>query len=166
MAGKKDWTRAALARDGFTGWDRFGDLRSALPSIDTGAGGVYVVYRTSRDDPIWLDKSPGGTWNGDPTVSKDELVANWIDGAHVVYIGKADHGRLRTRLRQYHGFGQGGNAPHSGGRLVWQIEGSAELLVAWRVIADRSVKPLDVERAMLRRFHAAYRQLPFANLRN
>lgn len=159
-----DWTRDALEREGFAGWHRFGDLRTELRSIDSGAGGVYVVYREATDEPVWLEKSVGGTWRGDPSVSRDELVANWGDGAHVVYIGKANHGQLRNRLRAYCSFGEGGAGRHYGGRLIWQMEASTDLLVAWRVVTDRGVNPFDVEQGMLRRFRAVYGRLPFANL--
>lgn len=166
MASEADWTREALEREGFTGWHRFGDLRPELRSIDRAAGGVYVVYRDTLDPPVWLDKNPGGTWGGDPTVARDALVAKWGDATNIVYIGKANHGQLQNRLRAYCSFGEGGSGRHRGGRYIWQIEASAGLLVAWRVIADLNVNPLDVEQAMLRRFHATYGRLPFANLRN
>lgn len=164
MASEADWTRDALEREGFTGWHRFGDLRPELRSIDRAAGGVYVVYREATDEPVWLEKSPGGTWRGDPSVTREELVANWGDGAHVVYIGKANHGQLRNRLRAYFSFGEGGKGRRYGGRLIWQVEASADLLVGWRTITDPSVNPFDVEQEMLRRFRAAYGRLPFANL--
>ena len=70
----------------------------------------------------------------------DALGANWVPGAHVLNIGKANHGRLRARLREYIGFGRGGRSRHSGGRLIWQLADSEDLLVAWRLL------PLDVIR--------------------
>jgi len=151
-----------LSRDGFVGWHRFGDLRPHLRSIDSAAGGIYVVYRDTPDQPAWLDKSPGGTWRGDPSVSRDALIANWVE-AHVVNIGKAKHGQLRNRLRAYWSFGEGGKGRHYGGRLIWQFEASADLLVAWRVIEDTSIDPHDVEQDMIRRFRAVYGKPPFAN---
>jgi len=135
-----------------------------LRAIESGAGGVYIVYREATDEPVWLEQSVGGTWRGDPSVSRDELVANWDDGAHVVYIGKANHGQLRNRLRAYCSFGEGGEGRHYGGRLIWQMESSADLIVAWRMISDRAIDPFKVEQNMLRRFRAVYGRLPFANL--
>jgi hypothetical protein len=160
---RAEWTREALERAGFTGWHGFGGLRSHLGSIDRSAGGVYVVYREMLDPPVWLDKNPGGTWRGDPTVSRDDLVANWVEGANVVNIGKANHGQLRNRLRAYCSFGEGGKGRHYGGRLIWQLEASSYLLVAWRVITDLSANPYDVEQEMIRRFRAVYGKPPFAN---
>lgn len=154
-----------MTREGFTGWHRFGELRPHLPSIESAAGGVYIVYRETLDPPVWLDKSIGGTWRGDPSVTRSELVTNWGDGtAQVIYIGKANRGQLRNRLRAYCSFGEGGKGRHYGGRLIWQMDASADLLVAWRVITDPSVNPYDVEQEMLRRFREAYGALPFANL--
>jgi hypothetical protein len=154
-----------LSRGGFTGWHRFGDLRHHLGSIDRAAGGVYIVYRDTLDPPVWLDKSPGGTWRGDPSVTRGELLDNWGEGAaQVVYIGKANHGQLRNRLRAYCSFGEGRKGRHYGGRLIWQMGASADLVVAWRVITDPGVNPYDVEQEMLRRFRAVYGALPFANL--
>lgn len=162
-ASKADWTRDALEREGFVGWRCFRDLGGELRSIAAGAGGVYVVYRDTLDPPAWLDKNPGGTWAGDPTVSADDLIANWVEDARVVNIGKATHGQLRKRLRAYASFGQGKNARHYGGRLIWQLAGAADLLVAWRVIEDVTVNPYDVEQEMIRRFRGVYGKPPFAN---
>ena len=67
------------------------------------------------------------------------------------------------RLRAYRSFGEGGTGRHYGGRLIWQMEDSADLLVAWRVLTH-PIEPFDVEQEMLRRFRAVYGRLPFANL--
>jgi hypothetical protein len=83
------WDRSALERLGFVGWHRFGDLRSHLRSIPGEAGGVYLVYREADARPSSLATNPGGTWGGDPTVAVDVLGKKWVDGAHVLNIGKA-----------------------------------------------------------------------------
>lgn len=41
----------------------------------------------------------------DETVDPDVLHGRWVEGAHVVYIGKAD--ALRRRLKQFADFGAG-----------------------------------------------------------
>lgn len=166
MGGNPEWSREGLEREGFIGWYRFGDMRPELRAIDTAAGGVYVIYRDTLDSPVWLEKNPGATWGGDPSVPLADLASNWGEATNIVYIGKANHGQLRNRLRAYCSFGEGKTGRHWGGRLIWQMEQSADLLVAWRVIADLSVKPVDVEQEMLRRFFADFGRLPFANLRN
>jgi hypothetical protein len=87
------------------------------------------------------------------------LESNWIHGAEVVYIGKADN--LRRRLRQFAQFGAGKPIGHWGGRLIWQLARSTEFLVAWRETPGEL--PKKVETTMLAEFRAGYRQPPFAN---
>ncbi len=92
-------------------------------------------------------------------------------GAHVVYIGKADYRKrrrpveaLRKRLDEYARFGAGENIGHQGGRFIWQLADSAELLVAWHEITWGE-KPRCYEKRLLRHFgelHGGRR--PFANL--
>ena len=65
--------------------------------------------------------------NKAPTVALDALVANWVDDAEVVYIGKAD--QLRRRLTQYADFGAGKPVGHWGGRLIWQLPSPDQLIV-------------------------------------
>lgn len=159
---RRDWTRAALTRDGFVGWVPWSACPAALDTIDREAGGVYVVYRTGNDAPVFRSRSPAGTWRGDPTVSPEQIEANWVPGAKVLNIGKADHGRLRTRLREYIDFGRGGKSRHSGGRLVWQLADSEAQLIAWRIV-PLPAAAVDVEKAMIARFRVDYGVRPFAN---
>jgi hypothetical protein len=70
--------------------------------------------------------------------------------------------RLRTRLRQYRDHGQGKPVGHWGGRYIWQLGGSGELRVAWKVTGEH---PRLLEQEMLTTFLERYGQLPFANLR-
>lgn len=77
----------------------------------------------------------------------------------MVYIGKADN--LRRRLREFACFGEGAPIGHWGGRLVWQIADSTELLVAWKGTPGRV--PRDVEAEMITGFRRAWGQPPFAN---
>lgn len=152
------WTREALERSGFEGWLSFGELATQLDQM-TSAGGVYVVSRASGE-PAFLDANPGGCFKGrDPSVSNEALRANWVDGAEVVYIGKADN--LRRRLHELARFGEGAPIGHWGGRLIWQLADSAELLVAWKETPDRV--PREVETEMITAFRAAFGKPPFAN---
>jgi len=75
--------------------------------------GVYLVLRTNEGAPSFLERSPGGRFKGkDPTVATETLEHEWVTGARVVYIGKADH--LGRRLRQFARFGAGEPVGHWG----------------------------------------------------
>jgi hypothetical protein len=142
------------------GWVRFDALRIEIHQVPS-TGGVYVVVRGSRGLPQFLDANPGGRFKGrDPSVPVEALRANWVDGAEVVYIGKAD--QLRRRLRQFADFGAGHPIGHWGGRLIWQLAESDMLLVAWKRTPEELV-PRVAEAELIARFRAAYGKPPFAN---
>lgn len=96
-----------------------------------------------------------------PTVSKPELLANWVSGAHAIYVGKADS--LRPRIRQFMQFGAGKPIGHWGGRLVWQVEGFPAFVVAWKR-PDTGQQARALESRLLEEFSRIYSRLPFANL--
>ncbi|MFJ4830460.1 hypothetical protein ACIP79_11145 [Streptomyces sp. NPDC088747] len=157
-------TRRTLELGGFGGFVPF----SALPATDIPSdGGIYTVLRASGTAPVFLATSTAG-WRGqrDPAVSVAALEAKWVDGAEIVYIGKADAGTvgrhgLRGRLAQYARHGLGGTG-HHGGRYIWQLTDHAALLVAWRT----SAHPRDDERSLIAEFEATHGMLPYANLRH
>lgn len=159
-----NFTREALTAEGFAGWVPF----AALPRADVPLQpGVYVVTRETDNPPEFLPSSPAGRFQGkDPTVPVERLQAKWVSGATVVYIGKAaigsrDSRGLSRRLDEYRRFGDGQSIGHRGGRYIWQLADSADLLVAWRTTSAPEV----TESAMLEAFVAIYGRLPFANLR-
>lgn len=152
------WTRAELEASGFEGWIAFGEV-ARQPDQLPSSGGVYIVFRPVGE-PSFLAANPGGRFKGkDPSVSDDALEANWVAGAEVVYIGKADN--LRRRLHEFARFGEGAPVGHWGGRLIWQLEDSVELLIAWR--ETPGLVPRDVETEMIAAFEAAFGKPPFAN---
>jgi len=158
------FSRDALAAGGFEGWVRFADLEPALQDIPTAAAGVYVVLRErGADPPAWVMPSPVGlTWRGDPSVSIDQLEANWVPGANVVYIGKETTRRLRLRLREFLRYGEGRAGRHAGGRLIWQLPDPWTLLVAWQLVPAK-VNALTVERELIAAFRMVCGKPPFAN---
>jgi hypothetical protein len=158
-----EWDRGALEACGFVGWCAFRELPHYVSSIAREAGGVYVVYRAHGAQPEFLAKSPAGIWRGDPTVDLARLEAKWVEGAHVLNIGKANPRQLRNRLRAYASFGNAGRGWHFGGRYVWQLADAWDCLVAWRV-TDDAEDPRTVERQMIAAFLAHYGKRPFANL--
>jgi hypothetical protein len=110
--------------------------------------------------PAFLVTNPGGRFKSrDPSVSADALQANWVEGTGVVYIGKADD--LRRRLREFARFGEGAPIGHWGGRLIWQLADSAELLVIWKQTPEQV--PHEVEAEMIASFRGAWGKAPFAD---
>jgi hypothetical protein len=160
---ERRWTRPALERAGFEGWHRFDDIRSHLGVIPTSAGGVYVVYREATGPPTFLERSPAGTWRGDPSENVAVLADRWIEGVGLLNIGKAKYGQLRKRIRAYHSFGAGGSGRHSGGRYVWQLTDAWDCLVAWREEPE-DIIPRAVEEGMIADFMFEYGKRPFANI--
>lgn len=85
-----------------------------------------------------------------------------MPGAEVLYISKGDS--PRRRLRQYARFGTGEPASLWGGRLIWQLAGADQLLIAWHALSG-SGSARDAERRLLARFAEVYDgRRPFANL--
>ena len=161
-------SRRDLEAKGFKGFCTVNDLRtnglSGIPSVS----GVYAVVRERSPEPMeFLSCSPAGWFKGkDPTLPVAALKDRWVEGAEILYIGKAGGGgsrpdrTLRARIAELLSFGAGVPCAHWGGRSVWQIEGSENLLVAWVEATD----PVSLERSLIRDFKDQNNgQRPFAN---
>lgn len=164
--------RHGLEPAGFNGWHTWAELRSSDFGEVPCKPGAYVVVRSSPADPVFIHPSPAGWFKGqDPSVSVERLEREWVPGAHVVYIGKADFRRrrkpteaLRERLGEFARFGAGEAVGHRGGRLIWQLADSDELLVAWQE-TTWGEKARDYEKRLLHRFAQLHgERRPFANL--
>jgi hypothetical protein len=153
----RTWDLAGLRRAGFEGFLTFSQLRLSPPPT---MPGVYVVLRLSDKPPTFLLRSLARGKNGvDPSYAISELQQRWVDGAAVVYVGKADGRRgISGRLAQY---GRRGTS-HQGGRAIWQLEDADALLVTWQAIPDGS--PEEVEIALRIAFKSRYGKVPFANI--
>ena len=159
------WTQDALIDAGFEGFVPFSELpTSQVPT----APGVYVVIRVAGTDPKFLQKSPAGWFKGkDPSVPVTTLENAWVPGSPVVYLGKANGGAtgrrgLRKRLDEYRRHGAGEPVGHWGGRYIWQLADSDDLVVGWKPTADVNARTL--ERNMIAEFSADHAKRPFANL--
>ena len=156
-----------IRRCGFWGGESIAALQTSGCSNVPSEPGVYLVLRPNAGPPAFLEKSTGGHFKRkDPTVEVTQLASKWVGHATVLYIGKAGGpgkvATLRSRLRQYMQFGQGKAIGHWGGRYIWQLRGSCDLLVRWKLTPD--AVPRDVERELIRDFEAIYKKLPFANI--
>ncbi|MDQ1512331.1 MAG: hypothetical protein QOC59_173 [Microbacteriaceae bacterium] len=153
--------REYLETSGFEGWRAFADLPDHRPPT---GNGVYVVWREALSQPEFLAISGAGQIRpSDRDGHVDELRRKWIDGTHILYIGR-DRSRtgLRGRLSAYRRHGLGRGASHSGGRHIWQLADRAQLLVAWRTTARDEAA--DVEYQLIEAFKRAHDgALPFAN---
>jgi hypothetical protein len=158
----------AIEELGFLGFIKLGDLfdnSSIIPDIK----GIYMILYNDNNTPEFLITGTGGHFKGkNPNISMQALKHNWIEDTKVVYIGKAggddSKATLWSRLTQYFRFGQGKNVGHWGGRLIWQIKNSKELLVCWKPLPNAD--PRDAEAELIQKFVTVYRKRPFANLAN
>jgi len=150
-----------IKKEGFTGLRKISDLfidSSMLPDRN----GVYLVLNLDNKLVKFLTIGSGGYFKGrNPNVSLAELKANWIDSTKVVYIGKAIS--LKTRLQQYFAFGQGKNIGHYGGRLIWQLNNSKDLVVCWRSL---ETNPREYEANLIKQFVSIHGKRPVANFKS
>lgn len=150
-----------LKSDGFSGFVTVGQLM-LNPAQVTTDGGVYMILRDNTKTPKFLPEGTGGFFKEkNPNVSIDVLRDNWIGDSPILYIGISKS--LKKRLKQYMQFGAGKSVGHYGGRYIWQLADSRELIVCWKPILN--CDPRIIEAQMIQQFkeeHSGRR--PFANL--
>lgn len=157
-----------MKNKGFSGFESFRHLYSTKSADVPAAGGIYVVYRTTNAPPVFLDSSLAGFYKGENlSVSRYVLIDNWVNDANLLYVGKAGGPGiaqgLKKRIQKYVRTGFSNKASRRGGKLVWQIQGAHDLLVAWKIIAgDKS--PKKAEEELMQEFKNVYGKIPFANL--
>jgi len=150
----------------FQGFKTVKELKKTGTDIVLNRKGVYLVIFNNKTQPIFLKQSIGGHFKGkDPSVSIEKLEYNWISDEEIVYIGQAggngSNATLRKRLKQYINFGSGKPVGHWGGRYIWQLEKSDDLIIAWKeTIQD----PYVVESELIDKFREKHGKRPFANL--
>jgi hypothetical protein len=157
--------RQSLKQDGFTGFRALGDLEiNRIPQKP----GIFAVLQPEGFRPQFLARSTAGVFKKkDPTLKADALEAQWVDGADVLYVGKAGPGSkgnrgLRRQIQEFVDFGKGKPPGHWDGRLIWQLGAASQLLIAWKEL------PVEELNAAEASYHAAFVEefghLPFANL--
>ena len=160
--------REQLKDQGFEGFITMGELMAGARTQIPTQKGVYVILRENESTPQFLSEGTGGHFKGkNPNVSISELEDNWVEKTSVVYIGKAggtgSSATLNKRLGQYIRFGQGANVGHWGGRYIWQLADSRELVVCWKALTID--EPREMEQKMIEDFKATHKgKRPFANL--
>jgi hypothetical protein len=127
-----------------------------------------VIY-PFKSKPVFLPQGTGGRLKAkNPNAATSELEERWVAQSRVLYLGKAgapgESGTLHERIKHASQFGRGRRVAHWGGRLIWQIGGSADLLIRWR--ATPNEVPRRVEQHLIRKLVSHYSMLPFANLRD
>jgi hypothetical protein len=151
---------AELRRRGFEGFVTVSELHGPQPAELPAASGVYVVVRTATGPPAFLERSGAGWWKRkDPTVPLERLRREWVEDAQTLYIGKA--ACLRQRVGLLLDFGRGGDVMHYGGRLLWQMVGIEDVVMAWR----KATRFAALETEMIDEFVDHFGRLPYANLR-
>lgn len=150
---------------GFIGFKTMKELfvnSSSIPEVK----GVYMVINPTKEGEFLTVGTGGHFKDKNPNVLVPELESNWVDDTIVVYIGKAGRegskATLQSRLKQYFGFGQGKKVGHWGGRFIWQLKNSADLIVCWKALP--TTDPRTVEAALIKDFVSKYSKRPFANL--
>ena len=157
--------KRALREDGFAGFRTFADVDiNRIPQ----APGIFAVIQPEGFQVQFLAKSTAGVFKKkDPSLSAEKLAAEWVDGAEVLYVGKAGPGSkgnrgLRRQIQEFLDFGIGKPPGHWDGRLIWQLANTKSLLIAWKELPAGGLNQAEAA------YHAAFREefgrLPFANL--
>ena len=154
---------------GFEGFLSVKSLRTSNVMEIPLVKGIYLVLSLNDPSPDFLDTSTGGRFKGkDPGVDPEVLTKKWVEGAIVVYIGQAGGGTskatLHSRIKQLLDFGAGKPLGHWGGRYLWQLKNSEDLVLCWKATADSDARK--VEKELLHNFISHYGHLPFANLKD
>jgi hypothetical protein len=158
-----------LRKAGFEGFKTIKELfldDSEIPKVK----GVYLVLHLKNTTPEFLSIGSGGYFKGkNPNISIEELKEKWIKHTIVLYIGKAGgeniKATLKSRLRQYLKFGLGKNIGHNGGRLIWQLKNSENLVICWKALLGED--PAKHESDLIQLFKSKHNSSrPFANLKD
>jgi len=162
-----------IKKAGFTGFKTVKELLADHSCIDK-VKGIYLVLYLHKKPPEFLLVGSGPALykkTKNPNVSLEELKSNWVKNVIVINIGKAggknDKGietkeTLRRRLSTYVKFGNGKDVTHYGGRYIWQLKNSGDLVICWKALPEG--EPRTEEKKLIATFKSKYKMRPFANL--
>jgi len=135
-----------------------------------------MVLYIQNVKPKFINPGTGGFFKGkNPNVSIEVLENNWVNETMVVYIGQSGGIRngkwsnetLHSRISTFMAFGQGQDVMHYGGRLIWQIKDSKDLVVCWKPLPMKILDPKAYEKQLIQEFKSNFSQMrPFANLQD
>ena len=98
----------------------------------------------------------------------DCLTEKWVDSAEVLYVGvagKKSPRKLRKRLQELLRHAGGHAINHTGGEILWQLEGYDRFLICWLPTGPPPF-PLKLERSLIQAFKLDQGKRPFANRRD
>lgn len=144
----------------FDGQATVKDLKSGKILLPISPGLIIVKWKGEK--PEFLRTGTGGTYDGrEPNVSLEKLEAKWVNGAEIVNIGFSKS--IADRINALLLFSQGEPVRHNGGRYMWQIKNSEQLIVCWKKMpTEGSAKR--AKKDLLEAFRWIHGVLPFANL--
>ena len=157
-----------LKDDGFEGFITIAELNKDSTHIPKTMG-IYLVIFKGDKRPAFVEQGTGGFYKSkDPNKSIDFLSNKWVENTIILYIGKAGgdgmQETLNDRIKCYLSFGRGNKVAHSGGRLIWQIKNSKDLVISWKPLINDN--PIVYEKKLRNSFKDKYGTLPFANLQH
>ena len=150
-----------LREAGFCGFKSICALRRSKLAEVPEEHGIYLILRPDRCPPHFLYMK-----DSIRTSDLEELQAQWVEGSRILYIGKAGGSdiaeKLRDRLKRYFRYGEGHRGSgHAGGKRIWELTNSAELIACWKTTP--SDEPRMVESELQEAFHERFGKYPFAN---
>jgi hypothetical protein len=162
-----------IKKAGFTGFKTVKELLADHSCIDS-VKGIYLVLYLHNKPPEFLIVGSGPKLykkKKNPNAPIEELKLNWVENTIVINIGKAGgkndkvietKATLRSRLKPYMKFGNGKDVAHYGGRYIWQLKNSNDLVICWKKLPEG--EPRAEEKKLIAHFKLKYRMRPFANL--
>lgn len=156
---------------GFQGFDLLSnwDTEQIFARYGRDIEGVYVVARESMATPRFKDEFHH---RPRPKVWTDgEAAQRWVEGVQTLYFGKGPlrspkpNGKrdgLANRIEELraHGLERGSN--HYGGKLLWQLADSEDLLLGWKPVKEGTSG--QVESGLILGFKRLIGQQPYANV--